>query len=162
MLFFTKLENEVDKKEKVQVDEVLLNVVSKLSSKAKHKNIKLNIKTIDMCELNTNPILLQTIFVNIIDNAIKYTLNDKNIYIYLECKDKLIFRVVDEGIGIKKEDIDKLTQRFYRTELSRNRNIQGFGLGLSIVSKALEVIGGEIRFESKENQGTIVEVFINV
>ena len=63
---------------------------------------------------------------------------------------------------IKKEDIDKLTQRFYRTELSRNRNIQGFGLGLSIVSKALEVIGGEIRFESKENQGTIVEVFINV
>jgi len=163
MLFFTKLENEIDKKELVKVDEVLLNVVSKLSHKAKNSDIKLNIKKITPCSFETNPILLQTIFINIIDNAIKYSFKNRNIFISLECdNNKLIFEVQDEGIGIKQENIDKLMDRFYRTDDSRNRNIKGFGLGLSIVKRVLEVLDGKIEFSSIPNQGTLVKIVIKM
>ena len=161
MLFFTKVENEISKKSMVKIDEILLNVVSKLSIKAKEKNIKLNIDNLDMCDMETNPVLLQTLFINIIDNAIKYSFNDKKIDISLKCKDDCLeFIVKDEGIGIKESEIDKLTQRFYRTEKSRNRNIKGFGLGLSIVQKLLEILGGNIKFISTENKGTEVKIVI--
>jgi len=161
MLFFTKLENEFETTT-IQVDELLLDVMSKLSKKAKNSGVKLHIKYLDCCELQTNPMFIKTIFTNIIDNAIKYTPTNKNVYIYLKCDKEIVFEVKDEGIGIKREDIDKLTDRFYRTELSRNRNIKGFGLGLSIVAKTLEIIGGKIEFESSLNKGTLVRIKIKL
>ncbi len=161
MLIFTKLDSEANKNENIKVDEMVLNLLSKFSRKAKFKNINIEIKKLDMCELNTNPILLQTTFVNIIDNAIKYTPENKNIYISLINKDKEIeFIVEDEGIGISKEDIKNITDRFYRTELSRNREIKGFGLGLSIVKKCLEILNGDIFIESELNKGTKIKIVI--
>jgi signal transduction histidine kinase len=74
--------------------------------------------------------------------------------------ENIIFEVIDTGIGISKEDIKYLTERFYRSDESRNRNIKGFGLGLSIVKKALDTIGGEIKFDSILNKGTIVTIKI--
>jgi len=160
MLFFTKVENE-RKVELVELDSLLLKVISNLKHKANKKNINIHIKKIETIQMYSNPILLQTIFINIIDNAIKYTLEDKNIYISLyKDDDNIIFEVEDEGIGIKKEEIEKITERFYRSEKSRNRNIKGFGLGLSIVKKALDIIEGKIYFESKENKGTKVKIVI--
>ncbi len=165
MLVLTKIENEVDLKgECLNVDEILLEVIAKLAKKAKSKNVNLNISKLDTVQLNSNPILIKTVFVNIIDNAIKYTPPQKNIFISL-CKtdNKIVFEVEDEGIGIKKEEIDKITKRFYRSEESRNRNVQGFGLGLSIVLKAIEVLGAKFDITSKKDQGTKVRiVFENV
>ena len=161
MLIFTKLDSEANKNENIKVDEMVLNLLSKFSRKAKLKNINIEIKKLDMCELHTNPILLQTTFVNIIDNAIKYTPENKNIYISLINKDNEIeFIVEDEGIGISKEDIKNITDRFYRTELSRNREIKGFGLGLSIVKKCLEILNGDIFIESELNKGTKIKIVI--
>jgi len=160
MLLFTKIENEIDKKEHIKLDELLLNVISSLSIKAKEKNVTLKVIKLEMIDFETNPILIKTIFLNIIDNAIKYTDNGY-VYIYLYQKDdEIVFEVRDEGIGISKQDIDKITERFYRTEKSRNRNIKGFGLGLSIVKKALQFINGKIKFESNENKGTKVIIKI--
>ena len=160
MLFFTKVENE-RKVELVELDSLLLKVISNLKHKASQKNINIHIKKIETIQISSNPILLQTIFINIIDNAIKYTLENKNIYISLYKDDEnIVFEVEDEGIGIKKEEIAKITERFYRTEKSRNRNIKGFGLGLSIVKKALDIIEGKIYFESEENKGTKVKIVI--
>ena len=161
MLIFTKLDSEANKNENIKVDEMVLNLLSKFSRKAKLKNINIEIQKLDMCELHTNPILLQTTFVNIIDNAIKYTPENKNIYISLINKDKEIeFIVEDEGIGISKEDIKNITDRFYRSELSRNREIKGFGLGLSIVKKCLEILNGDIFIESELNKGTKIKIVI--
>jgi two-component system sensor histidine kinase ArlS len=67
---------------------------------------------------------------------------------------------MDTGVGIKKEDLEYLTERFYRSDESRNRNIKGFGLGLSIVKKALDTIGGQIKFDSILGKGTIVTIKI--
>ena len=160
MLLFTKIENEIGKKEKIKIDELLLSVISNLSIKAKNKNVILKVIKLEMIDFETNPVLLKTIFSNIIDNAIKYTDNGY-VYIYLyQTDDKIVFEVKDEGIGINKNEINKIMERFYRTEKSRNRNIKGFGLGLSIVKKALQVINGEISFDSNENEGTKVTIFI--
>jgi len=158
MLFFTKVENETQK-ELIEVDTLLLKVINDLKSKANNKHI--NIDKLEAIQLYTNSILLKTIFINIIDNAIKYTPENKNIIISLYREDdNVIFEVEDEGIGIKKDEIEKITERFYRTEKSRNRNIKGFGLGLSIVKKALDIIEGKIYFESEENKGTKVKIVI--
>ena len=163
MLFFTKIENEISKKESVNIKEILQGVVSKLLKKANEKNISLTIEKIDDIIIQTNPVFLKAIFVNIIDNAIKYTLENKKIFVYLyKNQNEIIFEVIDEGIGIKQNEIDKITERFYRSEKSRNRNIKGFGLGLSIVKKALDVLNGKISFESEENKGTKVIISIKL
>jgi len=160
MLLFTKIENEIGKKEKIQIDELLLSVVSNLSSKAQQKDVVLKIVELEMIDLETNPVLLKTIFSNIIDNAIKYT-PQGYVYIYLYKENQnIVFEVKDEGIGIDKTEIDKIMERFYRTEKSRNRNIKGFGLGLSIVKKALQIINGDIFFESDGKNGTKVKIIL--
>jgi signal transduction histidine kinase len=161
MLIFSKIENEIDKKEDINLDEFLLEVVNKLSFKAKYKNIKINFDKIEPIELKNNPFLINAIFVNIIDNAIKYSKRNGSVTISLYKEDEnIIFKVIDNGIGISKDEIKYLTDRFYRSDLSRNRNIKGFGLGLSIVKKALDTIGGEIKFDSILNKGTVVTIKI--
>ena len=158
MLLFTKIENEVGNLENVKLDEVLLNVISKLSQKADSKNIKIELEKLDIIEMNTNKFLVQTIFINIIDNAIKYSKEEGGkILISLFKEDNnIIFKVKDNGIGINENEIENLTERFYRVDKARNRGIKGFGLGLSIVQKALEILDGEIQFLSEENKGTEV------
>ena len=161
MLFFTKIENEISQKEVLELDKILIKTIANLKTKANNKKIDIKIQKLEEITLNSNKFLIQNIFTNIIDNAIKYTPENKSIYIYLyQTYDKVVFEVIDEGIGISKNEIDKITERFYRTEKSRNRNIKGFGLGLSIVQKALEVLDGEIIFESEIDKGLKVTIYL--
>ena len=163
MLLFTKIENEIGKEEITRIDEVLLDVISSLSNKANQKNVVLKPVTIETIDYKTNPILIKTIFTNIIDNAIKYNKENGYVYIYLYKKEnQIIFEVKDEGIGIGVTEITKIMERFYRSEKSRNRGIKGFGLGLSIVKRALEILKGDIKIESQENNGTKVQIIFNM
>ena len=157
ILCFSKIEVERDKSEEVYVDELLLEVISKLSKQAKQENVFLHLKRLDSISLYINSALLKTVFINILNNAIKYTPENKNIYISLIKENKkILFIVKDEGIGISKEEINKIMTRFYRSEKSRNREIKGFGLGLSIVERVLKILNGTIKFKSEENKGTTV------
>jgi len=161
MLMFAKIESEVEQNENVFLDEVLLKVVSKLSFKAKHKNLKIEFEKTEAIEMKSNPFLINAIFINIIDNAIKYSKENGIIKISLYKDDNnIIFEVMDTGIGINNDDLKNITDRFYRSDESRNREIKGFGLGLSIVKKALDTIGGEIKFDSILDKGTIVTIKI--
>ena len=161
ILLFTKIENE-RKLEEVQVDDILLNVMAKLSKKGKEKNITLKLIQLDDIKIVSNYILLKVIFTNLIDNAIKYTPEGKKVYISLyKNRGEMIFVVKDEGIGIDKEEISKIMERFYRTEQSRNRGTKGFGLGLSIVRQALKILNGKIEFYS-DKIGTMVKVKIKI
>lgn len=140
-------------------DSILLNVVESFDSQIKEKNIKLHIKKLENININANETLINTIFSNLIDNAIKYTPNGKNIYISLFTKNKKIYFIIkDEGIGIPKEKIDKITDRFYRVDESRNKSIKGFGLGLSIVKNYIELHNGTLKIKSKENIGTEIKI----
>jgi signal transduction histidine kinase len=89
---------------------------------------------------------------------VKYTQNDKNITISFYQDDKIYFVIEDEGIGIPKEELSKVTERFYRVYSSQNKTIKGFGLGLSLVKNSVELLGAEMSLESILGKGTIVQI----
>jgi len=145
--------------EKVSLDSTLLNIIAKYEHIIKQKDIKLDIQKLEHITMEANLTLIYSIFNNLIDNAIKYTTSNKNIYISLyKQQNQIHFYIKDEGIGIAKEHISKITDRFYRVDSSRNKKIKGFGLGLSIVQQALQLHNGYIEISSKENEGTEVLV----
>ena len=97
--------------------------------------------------------LLKNILYNLISNAIKYSPNEKAIEVISTLKENyLVISIKDFGIGIPKEDQNHLFERFYRCENAST--IQGTGLGLNIVSNYVDLLNGEINFESEENAGT--------
>ena len=69
-------------------------------------------------------------------------------------------KIVDNGIGIKEEEIDSIFKKFYRSDLSRSRDTGGAGIGLSIVSRIMEVHGWKIIVDSKVGEGTTISIFI--
>lgn len=105
--------------------------------------------------------IARTIVQNLLSNAIKYSTEGKPIRITLRADEQMVKLVVkDEGMGIPPEEQAKLFERFYR---ARNAgNIQGTGLGLNIIKKYIELMGGSITFESKLDKGTTFYVSIPI
>jgi signal transduction histidine kinase len=101
--------------------------------------------------------LIRTILQNLISNAIKYSPENGEIKISLTNEnDKFIISVSDNGIGIPENEQKHLFERFYRAQNAAN--IQGTGIGLNIIKKYIELIGGSITFTSVLNQGTTFKV----
>ena len=146
--------------EPCSLDAILIATIDKFEITLQEKNLKLHINKIEPITIEANPILIESIFANLIDNAIKYTPNHRNIHIFLYKKGKVHFIIRDEGIGIDTEQLSKVTDRFYRVDTSRNKKIKGFGLGLSIVSNAVLLHGGELQIESTKDRGSKFEVVL--
>lgn len=92
---------------------------------------------------------------NIIGNAIKYSRENKTLHITItETDSKIVCKIQDEGIGIKKEDLNNLFNHFFRSDALSHRSIPGNGLGLSIAKKAADAINAEIHVESEFGLGT--------
>jgi len=141
------------------LDSILLDTVNKYNKQLKEKNIKLHMKRFESVTMRANQLLLGTIFSNLIDNAIKYTPQDKNIFVSLYLKQgESHFIIQDEGIGIAKDQLEKVMNRFYRVDESRNKRIKGFGLGLSIVKNSVQLHNGRINMNSKIGKGTKIEI----
>ena len=105
--------------------------------------------------------MLRRALNNIVENAINYTPVGKKITLSVENWNKnCCFVIEDEGTGITPRDADKILDRFYRSDDSRNRKIPGTGLGLSIVAAIIKAHDGEIKIESNLGQGTRVKFFI--
>jgi signal transduction histidine kinase len=162
LLLLSKYSKENLKKDFLMCDfnALLLETLEKYTSKAKDKNIEIEIEGFDKVVSKANPMLISTIFSNLIGNAIKYTPKNKNIYISLYKDEKIHFIVKDEGIGIPKDKLPFITDRFYRVDESRNKKIKGFGLGLSIVKNSVELHGGILHVDSIQEVGTSVHVEI--
>lgn len=103
--------------------------------------------------------LLKNALINLSSNAIKYSPENKPIFIQVERgNDELMISIADRGIGIPEEDQPNVFERFYRAKNSGN--IQGTGLGLNIVKKYVELMEGTISFVSKFNEGTTFTITI--
>lgn len=101
--------------------------------------------------------LFGQVLVNVIDNAVKYSPKDTPIDIDVtQSDDEINIHVSDRGIGIPKEDLEKVFDKFYR--VSRPENVNGTGLGLAICKGIIEVIGGKIYAENREDGGTVVTI----
>lgn len=104
------------------------------------------------------------IITNILSNSYKYLNPNGRVEVILRKEDQnIIIKVRDDGIGIPEKDIPYIFERFYRSDLSRNKNTGGSGIGLTITKAFVEAHGGKIYLESKINEGTTVTVeFLNV
>ena len=106
---------------------------------------------------------LTQILVNVLDNAVKFTPEDGSIFIDAGQKDNYaVLTITDTGIGIPKEEVQRLGERFYRVERSRSRDLGGTGLGLSIVKHLMIAHGGKMEIESQLGRGTKVSLFFPV
>ena len=101
--------------------------------------------------------ILRNILFNLISNASKYSDSDKKIYIKCSRQEnEITFQIRDEGIGIPEEDFKHLFDRFFRA--SNAGNAQGTGLGLNIVKRYADLLGGNTSFESKYGKGSTFSI----
>ena len=106
---------------------------------------------------------LTQILVNILDNAVKFTPENGNITIETNKNDQyVILTITDTGIGVPKEEVQRLGERFYRVDKSRSRDLGGTGLGLSIAKHLMIAHGGKIEIESQLGRGTKVSLYFPV
>ncbi len=111
--------------------------------------------------MNTDKKLIRNVLINLISNAIKYSPENKPIYLRCEFKsEEVVCEVEDEGIGIPEEDQIHLFERFFRA--NNTRGFQGTGLGLSIVKRYVDLLRGDISFKSSHGEGTTFKVIIPI
>ena len=102
---------------------------------------------------------LYQVFINLLDNAIKYSDSGARVDVEIEEDDStLTVRIRDTGVGIPKEDLNQLFERFYRVDKDRSRATGGSGLGLAISRQIVEMHGGSISVESEVDVGSVFEV----
>ncbi len=118
----------------------------------------------DLPEMVGDKERLEQVVVNIISNSIKYTSAGGHIQVKAAMRDphSLMLRIADDGIGIPKEDIPRLFERFYRVDKARSREKGGTGLGLAIAKEMVEAHHGTIHLESELNVGTTVTIILPV
>ena len=139
--------------EKIELGEIISIVVDQLGDYASENNVSISCNNCDTIILEADQTLITQLFLNIIENSIKYSKSDGFIKIDMKKNDNTIVIVIsDNGIGISKEDLPHIFERFYRADKSRDRT--GTGLGLSIVKWIVDVHHGKIDVESTLNQGT--------
>ena len=140
--------------EPVDVYQVCKNAFDSLKEKAYKMNVHLYIcgESMKMEAIRT---LLEEAVYNVCDNAIKYNRNDGSVSIFLEQTAQEVQIVVkDTGIGIPREDQDRVFERFYRVDKSHSKEIGGTGLGLSIVKHAVSTLNGSVGLRSEVGSGT--------
>lgn len=98
------------------------------------------------------------VIFNLLDNAVKYRDEERPLELKVETSnlpdDKLQITISDNGIGIKKEDLKRIFEKFYRVSTGNLHDVKGFGLGLAYVEKIITALNGTIKVESEVNQGT--------
>ena len=140
--------------EPVDVYQVCKNAFESLKEKAKRLNVHLYICG-EYMKMEAVRTLLEEAVYNVCDNAIKYNRNDGSVSVFLtQIAQEIQIVVKDTGVGIPKEDQDRVFERFYRVDKSHSKEIGGTGLGLSIVKHAVGALKGSVMLRSEEGNGT--------
>lgn len=141
--------------ERLNLATVLGSLVKNYRTLSEKKKIQIHFNTPAEALVLADKIYLYRIFENLISNALKFSPQNRNIYVTIETKDeKIEVRVKDEGPGISKEDQKRLYQKFQRLSARPTGGESSTGLGLSIVKALVEKMGSELRCESEEGQST--------
>jgi two-component system, OmpR family, sensor histidine kinase CiaH len=146
-------------KEKFDIKDIANLSFKKVSPLSQKMNIKINFSCEDVM-VSANKESIEKIITILLDNAIKYSKKDGNIDTIIKKENKnLVIKVKDTGIGISEKDLPHIFERFYRADTSRTKeNIQGFGLGLSMLKQIVDTYRGSTYVKSKLGQGTAFTV----
>jgi len=155
LLSFTQLENKsIDiKKEEIELKDFVKGYID--SFKMKYPDFKLELKIKEVTTIYADPVLLGSIFQNLMENAYKYSHPEKkelSIHIVHD-KRNITFYFIDKGIGIPKTELNNIFNKFYRLENKYNQN-GSVGLGLAFCKELVNFMNGEIMVKSKENEGS--------
>ena len=158
ILKLSKLQNQdrVVNKEEIDISEQIRKVISVLEPKWKEKDLKFNVSLQDAIYYGDSDLTFQ-VWMNLIDNAIKFSNNNSHIDVKVKKeKDLIKIEIKDYGIGMDEGEKDKIFDRFYQIDKSHSE--KGSGLGLSIVKRIIELSNGKIEFETMKNKGTKIIV----
>lgn len=152
----TKLDKNI-----TRIDELLADCAQVMNQAALRKNIRINLSIEEAVELNADREKLKSVFLNLIDNAIKYSFHNASIKIKLKknINNKVAIEIIDNGQGISSTEIPFIFNRFYRSNETR-AEISGSGLGLAIAKEIVELHKGEIKVQSKPGIQTIFTVIL--
>jgi two-component system phosphate regulon sensor histidine kinase PhoR len=142
------------------INNLIRETINELSGIVSNKNITLILdnEISDNIQVFADSERIKQVLINLIDNSVKYTLEKGSITIKTKGSDKsVLISVEDTGLGIPKEDLPRIFERFYRVDKTRSRDMGGSGLGLSIVKHILELHNSQIKVESETDKGTKFE-----
>ncbi|MEW6585108.1 MAG: ATP-binding protein [Nitrospirota bacterium] len=150
--------------EHLNLIEILQRTVEVMQPQIHDKNIALHVKIQDHLPLIIgNKSSVEAMFINLISNAIKYTPAGGQVRVEMcENAQNIQIEVSDTGIGVEREDIPRIFDKFYRVRSEITKNISGTGLGLSIVKSVVDAHHGAINVESKVGEGTMFTILLPV
>jgi len=143
-----------------EINRFIQGIVNDLSGLSKKSNVEIKVDSSvsDKTRVFGDEERLKQVIINLIDNAIKYASENGTILIGIKGGEKdATISISDNGIGIPKDDLPRIFERFYRVDKTRSRDMGGSGLGLSIVKHILELHNSTITVESEEGKGTKFE-----
>ena len=158
LLYFSKKEAERSRifVEQIAVNEYMQDILSLMKIRTAQKEINLRYK-ISVVYMYADAGKMKQVFLNLIENAIKFSPAKTDIIIsILEENSCLKIEIMDQGIGIEKEELKKITEEFYQV----HSNVQGEGLGLAVCSNIIALHGGTLWIESELQKGTCIHIQI--
>jgi two-component system phosphate regulon sensor histidine kinase PhoR len=148
----------------LRVSELFNNVIPDWKEKLAEKNLKLIVDLpAEGLLLRGDETRLQEVLYNLLENAVKYSLENAEIRLQAtERGSEMVLSVSDSGIGIAKHDLPRIFERFYRADKARSRELGGTGLGLAIVKHIVQLHGGRVEAESELGKGTTIRVVLPI
>lgn len=153
-------ENKEEEKSEIDLVCVVEGVVKELEYKAQEKNVSIE-RSVEKIVFNSSEKLFHSIIYNTLDNAIRYNKDGGRVLIEGKREENnIVITISDTGIGIPSASLDRVFERFYRVDKSHSSQTGGTGLGLSIVKNATRSLKGEVKIDSKENEGTKITIIL--
>jgi signal transduction histidine kinase len=142
-------------KEKLDLREITEKIIKKFRFKIEANNTKIKLNSPDHCKILGDYFYISQVIENLLENAISYSKGGGEVEVKIEKKDSRVrYSVKDNGVGIPKEDQNKIFQKFYRSRNVLKYQTQGLGLSLFTVKLIINKLGGKVGFKSKEGKGS--------
>jgi two-component system phosphate regulon sensor histidine kinase PhoR len=163
LMNLSKIEQEKEgqgiQREICAVRDILVTAVQVCQAKAREKNIIFELNCDSEITVPASPPLLEQAAVNLLDNAVKYSDRDSTVRITVSLMDReVVIAFQDHGIGIAREHLPRVFERFYRVDKARSRKQGGTGLGLAIVKHIVQAHGGYVNVESTPGKGSLFSI----
>jgi two-component system phosphate regulon sensor histidine kinase PhoR len=143
----------------ISLRESLESALRTVEPVARTRGVRLTCGTFDDVSVLGHEVRLEQVFVNLLDNAVKFNRPDGEVRVeVLRDTERAVVNVRDTGLGIPSLDLPRIFERFYRVDKARSRATGGTGLGLAIVKHAVEQMGGSVSVESRLGQGSVFTV----